>query len=62
MSNVDDLKKARKRLIEDRRTLAQILAGPSEPGKSEEACAAFIKMQAAIDAIERALDDEEGRL
>ena len=62
MSNADDLKKARRRLVGDRRALAQVLAGPCEPEKSEEARAAFIKIQATIEAIERALDDEEGRL
>ena len=62
MSNSDDLKKARSRLVGERRAFAKVLAGPCEPGKSEEARAAFIAVQSAIEAIDRALDDEESRL
>jgi hypothetical protein len=57
MSDVDDLKRARRRLVSDRRLLAQVLAGPCEPGKLEEARAAFIKIQAAIEAVDHAIDD-----
>jgi len=62
MSNVDDLKKARRILVGDRRALAQVLAGPCKPEKSDEARAAFIKVQAAVEAVDRAIDDEDGRL
>ena len=62
MSNVDDLKKARSRLVGERRAVGKVLAGPYEPGKSEESRATFIAIQAAIEAVDRAIDDEEGRL
>ena len=40
-------------------TLGGILKGR---GKLEEARAAFIKIQAAIEAVDHAIDDEDGRL
>ena len=62
MGHIDDLKKARIRLVGDRRAFATALSGPYERGKSEEARAKIIEKQAAIEAIDRAIADEEGEV
>jgi len=53
--HTDNLKKARARLIEQRR----VLAGPYERGKTEQAREKFLEMQTAIEAMNRAIEDEE---
>ena len=53
------LKKARDRLVEDRRELAKIIAAPFEREKTHDARVRFVDMQAAIEAVNRAIEDEE---
>ena len=54
------LKKARERLVEDRRAFAKIIAAPFEREKTVDARARFVELQATIEAIDRAIEDEEG--
>jgi hypothetical protein len=53
------LEKARAQLIEQRRAFAKVLAGPYQRGESEEAREKFVEIQAAIDALDDAIEDEE---
>ena len=53
------LKKARERLVEDRRSFAQIIAAPFERERTNDARVRFIEMQVAIEAVDRAIEDEE---
>ena len=53
------LKKARERLVEDRRGFAKIIAAPFERERTNDARARFIEMQVAIEAIDRAIEDEK---
>jgi hypothetical protein len=56
----DNLKKARTQLIEQRRAFAKVLAGPYDRGKTEQALEKFLEIQAAIEAMDRAIEGEEG--
>ena len=58
--HTDNLKKARARLIEQRRAFVKVLAGPYERSKTEQARERFLEMQTAIEAMDRAIEDEEG--
>ena len=58
--HIDDLKKARAQLIEQRRAFAKVLAGPYDRGKTEQARERFLEIQVAIEAVGRAIDDEAG--
>ena len=53
------LKKARERLVEDRRNFAKIIAAPFEREKTNDARERFIEIQMAIEAIDRAIKAEE---
>jgi hypothetical protein len=53
------LKKARERLVEDRRAFAKILAAPFEREMTYDARVRFVEMQAAIEALDRAMEDED---
>lgn len=53
------LKKARERLVEDRRGFAKIIAAPFERERTNDARVRFIEMQMAIEAVDRAIEDEE---
>jgi hypothetical protein len=53
------LKKARERLVEDRRAFAKIIAAPFEREKTRDAREKFIDIQAAIEAVDRAIEDED---
>jgi hypothetical protein len=58
---VDDLERARFQLMEQRRALGRTLAGGKDPrilAKSKDAVEGFVNIQAAIEAIERALESE----
>jgi hypothetical protein len=57
-----NLKKARAQLIEQRRAFVQVLAGPYDRGKTEQARENFLVVQAAIEAMDRAIEDEQGDL
>ena len=52
-------KKALARLIEQRRAFVKVLAGPYERGKTEQARERFLEMQTTIEAMNRAIEDEE---
>ena len=58
--HTDNLKKARAKLIEQRRAFAKVLAGPYDRGKTEQAREKFSEIKAAIEAMDRAIEDEEG--
>jgi hypothetical protein len=53
------LKKARERLVEDRRDLAKTIAAPFEREKTRDAREKFVDIQAVIEAVDRAIEDEE---
>ena len=57
--HTDNLKKAQAKLIEQRRAFVKVLAGPYERGKTEQAREKFLEMQTAIEAMNRAIEDEE---
>jgi len=63
--HVKQLVAARERLLADRRGLTEVLAKPYERGKTERWQERFVTVQATIEAIDRALQDErhpaEGR-
>jgi hypothetical protein len=53
------LSAARDRLVADRRDLATALAGPYKRGHTENMRECFITVQATIEAIDRAVRDEQ---
>jgi hypothetical protein len=58
--HLDNLRQARTQLIEQRRAFVRVLAGPYDRGKTEQAREGFMETQAAIEAMDRAIEDEEG--
>jgi hypothetical protein len=54
-----ELRKARAQLVERRREYAATLAGDYAGGSTEGAREKFVETQAAIEAVDRALKDEE---
>jgi hypothetical protein len=56
--HIEELKRARERLVEQRRGFAKQIAGPFERGKTDDARAKIIESQAIIDALDRAIEDE----
>jgi hypothetical protein len=58
--HLDNLRQARAQLIEQRRVFVRVLAGPYDRGKTEQAREGFMETQAAIEAMDRAIEDEEG--
>ena len=59
-AHIDNLQRARAQLIEQRRSLVQVLAGPYDRGKTEQARENFMEIQAAIESMDRAIEDEQG--
>jgi len=57
--HVDALKAAREQLVKQRRDLAASLAKPFERGGTEGWRVAIVEVQAAIDAIDKAVLDEK---
>jgi hypothetical protein len=57
--HIEELKKARSRLVEERRTFAKQIAGPFERDKTVDARAKITETQTIIDTIDRAIKDEE---
>ena len=53
------LKTARERLVEDRRAFAKIIAAPFEREKTRDAREKFIDVQAAIEGVDPAIEDED---
>jgi len=58
--HIDNLQRARAKLIEQRRASVQVLAGPYERDKTEQARERFMEAQATIETMDRAIEDEEG--
>jgi hypothetical protein len=56
---LDNLKKARDRMVEDRDAHAKVLAAPFDRDKAERARTKFLEMQVLIDAIDRAIAGEQ---
>ena len=56
---IDDLQKARETLVKMRRNIATALAAGYARGKTEDAIEQFSEIQAAINAIDKAIKDEE---
>lgn len=57
---LETLKKARERMLEDQDAHTKVLAAPFDREKAERARNKFVEMQVLIDAINRAIRDEEG--
>ena len=55
---LDNLKKARDRMLEDRDAHAKVLAAPFDRDKAERARAKFVELPVLIDAIDRAIAGE----
>jgi len=56
---LDNLKKARDRMVEDRDAHVKVLAAPFDRDKAERARTKFVEMQVLIDAIDRAIAGEQ---
>jgi hypothetical protein len=54
--HVEQLAKAREQLVNQRRLIAKTLAGT---GSSEKDCEKFNQLQATIEAIDAAIEDEQ---
>ena len=57
---LETLKKARERMTADRDGHAKVLAAPFDRDKAERARNKFIEIQVLIDALDRAINGEEG--
>jgi hypothetical protein len=57
--HVANLNNARAQLVEQRRAIGVELARPYEHGTAEQTREQFIAVQAAIDIVDRALQDEK---
>ena len=56
---IDKLRAARDQQVEARRQLAEALAAPYKGGHTENMRGAFLEVQATIEAIDRAIADEQ---
>ena len=57
---LDILNRARDRMVEDRDAHAKVLAAPFDRDKAERARTKFVEIQGLIDAIDRAVQGEQG--
>ena len=57
--HVANLNKVRARMVENRRALAVSLAQPYQRGTTEQTQEQFMDVQAVIDVVDRALQDEK---
>ena len=57
---VEDLQRLRTISVEHRRQLVRDLAVPNERGGAQDLREMFLKLQAMIEAIDRAIADERG--
>lgn len=55
---LDNLKKARERMVEERDAHAKVLAAPFDRDKAERARNKFVETQGLIDSIDRAISGE----
>jgi len=60
-ADAEDLVNARAKLVEERRACAKKIAGPYKRGETEDARQRIVELQMVIDAIDRALEDEQRR-
>jgi hypothetical protein len=56
---LDNLQKARERMVEDRDAHAKVLAAPFDRDKAERARTKFVEIQGLVDAIDRAIAGEQ---
>jgi len=56
---ISDLEAARATLVKARRNWASAMAAGYVKGETENALVKFVEIQAAIEAIDRAIEDEE---
>jgi hypothetical protein len=56
---LDNLKKAKDRILEERDAHAKVLAAPFDRDKAERARSKFVEMQGLIDAIDRAIAGDQ---
>ena len=56
---LENLKKAHDRMIEERDAHAKVLAAPFDRDKAERARGKFTEIQALIEALDRAIRDED---
>ena len=56
---LENLQKARGRMVEERDAHAKVLAAPFDRDKAERARAKFVEMQGLIDAIDRAIAGDQ---
>ena len=56
---LETLRKARERMIEDRDAHAKVLAAPFDRDKAERARNKFIEIQMLVEALGRAIREEE---
>jgi hypothetical protein len=56
---LENLKKARERMIEERDAHAKVLAAPFDRDKAERARGKFTEIQALIEALDRAIGAED---
>jgi hypothetical protein len=57
--HIQDLEALRRVMVEQRRRLVRDLTAPQERGGAQDLREMFIKVQATIEAIDRALKDEQ---
>jgi hypothetical protein len=57
--HVKQLSAARERLVADRRKLAEVLASPKEGRHADNMRDRFVAIQATIEAIDHAIQDEQ---
>ena len=60
--HLQDLQRLRAHSVTQRRTLVNDLENPSERGGAQDIRELFLKLQATIEAIDRAIEDEAREL
>ena len=60
--HIQALEKLRTLTVEHRRKLVRDMANPQERGGAQDVRETFIKVQVTLEAIDRALKDEQARL
>ena len=58
-THVEDLQNLRAQSVQQRRQLVRDLATPGERGGAQDVRELFLKLQSTIEAIDRALQDEQ---
>jgi hypothetical protein len=58
-THIDDLRNLRSLSVRQRRQLVRDLANPGERGRAQDVRDLFLKLQTTIEAIDRALADEQ---